>query len=113
MHNHVAFKISFRCRKWELYYTDFSALYTSWATCEMGGFLVNKNKPIDKFRVIYGAADLGCYVNVIQITVSRGLLVDDFQDRVYCNRCQQVRVVRYNFRAERSNSILNKLVPVV
>lgn len=43
MYNNVTLKVCFRCRKWELYDSNFSAFNASWTTGKMRGFFVNKN----------------------------------------------------------------------
>jgi len=80
MDNNVTLEVCFGCRERELDNSNFSALNTGGATGKVRCLLVYKNETIDQFRVINSAAKLSCYVNIVQITVGCGVLINDFKN---------------------------------
>lgn len=80
MNNNVTLEVCFRCRERELNNTNFSAFNSGGTTGKVRCLLVDENETIDQFRVINSATKLGCYVNVVQITVGCGFLVNDLEN---------------------------------
>lgn len=109
----VALKVSLGGGERELYDTNFGVLNSSGATGKMGSLLVDKDKTIDELRVINSTAKLGGDVDVVEIGVGSGFLVNNLQNSVHSDRGKQVRVVRHDFGAEGGNSVLNKLFAVI
>ena len=79
----------------------------------MRGLLVYEDESINELAVVDSTAELLGDMEVAEINVGVGLLVNDTQNSINCHRGEQVGVLRDDLAAQGCDSILNKLFSVV
>jgi len=59
----------------------------------VGGFFVDEDESVDKLRVINSTANFLCNVDVVEVGIGSGFLVNDLEDGVDSDGGEEVRVV--------------------
>jgi len=113
MNDDVVLKICLRGRESELNETDLGILDFGRTTSEVRSLLVNEDKAVNELGIIDSTAKLLGNIDIAEINIGIVLLINDTEDSINCHWGKEIRVLRYDFRAQRGNSILNELLTVV
>ena len=113
MNNNIALEVGLGSGERELNESNLGISNSGWATGVVRGLLVDEAETINELRVVNSTAKFGGDVNVVQVSVVCGLLINNLQDGIDSDGGEQVRMVRHDLGAEGGDGVFNQLLAVI